>query len=568
MHLYVESPDANYVGDHIIRVCDVVRLAHFSVREYLCSERCEKLETLTGISFVLNSGISHAAIAKACVSHLLQLTGSSHDLQQNKVESTKPEEPQEFIVSVNAHPWVRTDHTLIQYIAENWTHHVLEGTFGERTDQTLADLVMEFFSPPLSAYYYWLRFYDPEECKFRNLTRTDLCAPPTYIAALLGLVTLIPSLRKSEVQQYNRSTRYKYALSAAAAHGHQKCVKHLLETGADVDPDPTQTTALIFASRHGHTDIVKQLSNAGAQLNLEDPENETALCAACTAGHTGVVKALLEAGATIHVSRPNGDAPSALQAACITGNEEVLTLLLGAGADVNRAEGKYHTALQAACSSSQSGVIGKLLKAGADVNAQGGLHGSPLKAALEQARPHIIRQILKAGADVNAMNENELGGFTALHKAVDRRAYSNIKFMIFEDPTTTDTIKILLDAGADVNAKSKDKFGRGGTALHKAIARGNTEFVRILLEARADLHLLGTGSYGPDGTALHQAVSSDTISNVARKEIVRMLLEAGADVNTKNERGQTVLQVAGIQRYIDENIPSLLRQLESFSRLS
>ena len=85
-------------------------------------------------------------------------------------------------------------------------------------------------------------------------------------------------------------------------------------------------------------------------------------------------------------------------------------------------------------------------------------------------------------------------------------------------------------AGADTEAKESI---RGGTPLHSAAGNGHEAVARLLLEAGADPNTKGI--YG--GTPLHDAA-------YGHASVARLLLEAGADLNAKDNEGETPLVAA------------------------
>lgn len=94
--------------------------------------------------------------------------------------------------------------------------------------------------------------------------------------------------------------------------------------------------------------------------------------------------------------------------------------------------------------------------------------------------------------------------------------------------------KALLAAGANVNAVDDD----GGSALCRAAGTPYTEIVRVLIDVGADVNI-GTLA----GTPLIQAALN------GRVEQVQMLLSHHANVNARNQLGQTALMVAGPVAY-------------------
>jgi len=94
-----------------------------------------------------------------------------------------------------------------------------------------------------------------------------------------------------------------------------------------------------------------------------------------------------------------------------------------------------------------------------------------------------------------------------------------------------DQVNELVGQGADVNAK--DKFF-GDTPLHKAIQLRNFEMVKLLIENGADVNAIN----GQDDTPLILSVAQSDL------EFVKLLLENGAKVNAHGSDGNTALHVS------------------------
>lgn len=117
----------------------------------------------------------------------------------------------------------------------------------------------------------------------------------------------------------------------------------------------------------------------------------------------------------------------------------------------------------------------------------------------------------------------------------------------------------LLEAGADVHASDKN----GVTALHHAVRFRNTVAVQTLIENGANVNQVCRRS---GSTPLHRAVTSTGAPSTAGKQaearqIVELLLAAGADPSIRNKQGKTPGDYA-----TDRSIRELLSPLPKASR--
>jgi len=88
-----------------------------------------------------------------------------------------------------------------------------------------------------------------------------------------------------------------------------------------------------------------------------------------------------------------------------------------------------------------------------------------------------------------------------------------------------DVVKFLVEKGANVNKKTK--FGETALTLNIGFVKRDKEIVKILLDAGADPNIVYVNSMTP---LLYAASSNDN-------DIVELLVDAGADVNAKNRDG-------------------------------
>jgi ankyrin repeat protein len=160
------------------------------------------------------------------------------------------------------------------------------------------------------------------------------------------------------------------------------------------------------------------------------------------------------------------------------------------------------------------GVIKLFLSAGMSPDAAGGGYTALLEAA-RRGYGEAVLDLAEAGAHIQAKDPY---GVTAL--------------MFCFITGAGDAALKLMEMGADVNARDVD----GRTALIEALTTENDippEAIRTLIRKGADVNVRIANGITP----LMIAVSSDPA-------IVRMLVEAGADVSAVDERGASVLRMA------------------------
>jgi ankyrin repeat protein len=160
-----------------------------------------------------------------------------------------------------------------------------------------------------------------------------------------------------------------------------------------------------------------------------------------------------------------------------------------------------------------SATVKQLLSAGANPNEKGSSSFTPLMMAVLKQNKEIIGMLLRAGADTNA---GDKVGTTALMMAVHSR--------------DTEIVRLLLDKGADVAVK-EPYYGR--TALHVAAQVADADMMRMLLATSGNPDIRDSD----DSTPLMIAASINI-------EVVKVLIEKGADVNARNKHGGTPLMMA------------------------
>ena len=249
---------------------------------------------------------------------------------------------------------------------------------------------------------------------------------------------------------------------------------------------------------------------------MREPRMEwIALHDATKQGHAGIVALLLEQGADVNALKEYGG--TALHEAAEEGHESIVALLLEQGADVNALKEYGGTALHEAALRGHTGVVTLLLEQGVDVNALDEKGRTALHGAARGGHESIVALLLEKGArpvQSESMDE-DFARFLTEAKIVSGTL----------DVEVVKQIDAFLKSGANPNVT----FDRGAvddmTPLRLSVVHGHTDLVRLLLQAGADVNV--QNEYGE--TVLHQAAWQGHAS------IVALLLEQGADVNVQNE---------------------------------
>ncbi|EDQ93019.1 uncharacterized protein MONBRDRAFT_22348 [Monosiga brevicollis MX1] len=336
----------------------------------------------------------------------------------------------------------------------------------------------------------------------------------------------------------------------------QRYAQQLVDRGCDVNlQSVTGDTMLHDAIYKDHTAAALFLIDHNCNVHLTNQNDVTPLHAACANGNQVVCESLLKRHSNVNARNKEGNTP--LMTAVIAAKPEwgtklVETLLAQPSLDVNLVNYEGRSALALALANEDSiDVIGPLLlqaEADAELVMPDGYNllqtailanntkaatllirkpvqvdiptpdgRPPLLLAVEQHSLALLHELCRAGCNVYAVDTMDN---YAMWSALSMEKH--------------DLARALIEHGFDVNCLQVAKHM---TLLHQAVSDLNISIVSALLALGADVNGRRDDD---DGTPLHMAAAIGADAN----EIIRTLIQRGADVNAQDRAQETPLHRA------------------------
>lgn len=373
------------------------------------------------------------------------------------------------------------------------------------------------------------------------------------------------------------------ALHWAAFNRDADVVERLLRAGADANAvNDYGATPLSVAAVDPDPAILTSLLKAGARVESANAEGETPLMVVARSGNVEAAKVLLQRRANVNAVEQWGG-QTALMWATAQKHPDMVKVLIKAGAQVNAratvrdwprritAEGRpkdlLHAGLTPLLYAAREGCIEcarHLLAAGADINLPDPDGTTPLVIALMNLHFDFARFLIEAGADVNRW---DFFGRTALYVAIDMNTLprgGRADLPSVDDTTALTIAQLLLQRGANPNAQLKlrppyrnvinDRGGdnllsTGATPLLLAAKVGDAEAITMLLKAKALIELPTATGVTPLMAAAGMGHSFNPTrgrfkTDAQALEAVRLLKEAGGQINVQAGNGTTALHAA------------------------
>jgi len=477
----------------------VVQFSHFSVKEFLTSDRLATSTIEASHYHHILLEPSHTIMAQACLSVLLRLNPNINE------ESDSLE-----------------DFPLARYAAQHFGDHAEFGNVLAHIRAGIDDFLDS--DKPHFAAWLWVRKPDIDE----PLEQPE--APPLYHIASFGFRAMVDHLISKRPEDLSVRGHYGIPLHAALHRGHADVALLLLGHCVDMDVRGIDDrTPLHMAADRGLLEVTRILIERGASINARDSSDQTPLhpifddrSRTFDDTYFDVVRYLVEHGADVD-AQANTNLPTTLHLASYYGGCKVARLLLTHGVNINVRDKKCRTPLHKALthlSNSESDYfvdgVRFLLDHDADVDAEDNNCSTPLHVISTYGNVKAARLLLEHGARVDARDNDHL---TPLHFAL---RHNNVE-----------VARLLLEHGANINARSKEDQ----TPQHLLLAMDredlDIDIIRFFLERGADVDAVDNGH----STLLHKA------SFDGNAEVARLLLEHGANINARDKEDQTPLQI-------------------------
>uniref|UniRef100_A0A4W4F0U0 CASK interacting protein 2 n=1 Tax=Electrophorus electricus TaxID=8005 RepID=A0A4W4F0U0_ELEEL len=234
----------------------------------------------------------------------------------------------------------------------------------------------------------------------------------------------------------------------------------------------------------------------------------------------------------LNVNYQDADGFSALHHAALAGTNDLLSLLLEAQATVDIKDSNGMRPLHYAAWRGKAESVLMLLRYGASVNGASQDGQIPLHLAAQYGHYEVTEMLLQHQSNPCTVNKAKK---TPLDLACELGRLKVAQLLL-----SSNMVVALLEGN-----------GRDNTPLHLAARNGHKDIIRLLLKAGFDINRTTKA-----GTSLHEAAL------YGKTEVVKLLLDAGIDVNIRNTYNQTALDIVNqfTTSHASKDIKQLLRE--------
>ena len=323
-------------------------------------------------------------------------------------------------------------------------------------------------------------------------------------------------------------------------------LQQLMADGITIDTvDSEEFAPLNMALRHGRWQVARYILQTNALPNYA---HTPPLIAACQYKKDDITGLDLVYRHTANINCTDSQNRTALMTVCLLGHEKKFSFILNHCDDVNHCDDQGMTALLDAITSQSLSIVKQLIEAGADINQCNHNHDNALLLALKSKNPSVklVQFLMDNGIVMTHQNKQAESAYDLArqkHPDIARRMDLAIaKQQQIELPLFSDDSAQQNTTEQQSQAHNTDQRDR----WFEAVSRGNLGQLNRLLLRGFDINRTDDKNC----TALIHAAGQ------GKRAVCSFLIEQGADINFRNQSGNTALASALISR--SDNVVELL----------
>ncbi len=289
------------------------------------------------------------------------------------------------------------------------------------------------------------------------------------------------------------------AIDNAIYNNHNDLLKSLIKNGKEKD------LILLLSFQANNKEVVDFAIKNGANVLQKDEKGQSLLHIASSSGILENVKRCIDEF-KISINSVNNENETPLMIASEKGKTDVVNYLVANGASLELENTEGLTAIFYSTKGRSSAVFDFLISAGANLNHKTKSNKTLLIEACLNNNSSIIKYLINAGADINSADDLNR---TAFEYSVGR--------------VSKDVVQLFLDKGANINTVN---YETGQSLMYIAIDDENIEEVIRLKALGASIDVKDKKGNRPRNDD---------------KELIKFLVENGADINAIDSRDDSFL---------------------------